>query len=74
MTQKEMASLISDIFDDVQHMRDAGQKEYAQQEDNAFANFERISGWLDKDKKEVLMTQEPEPWPANFEKIGDHVV
>ena len=49
MTQKEMASLISDIFDDVQHMRDAGQKEYAQQEDNAFANFERISGWLDKD-------------------------
>ena len=55
MTQKEMASLISDIFDDVQHMRDAGQKEYAQQEDNAFANFERISGWLDRDKKEVLM-------------------
>ena len=115
MTQKQMESLIKGIFEEVQDMRDAGQKEYAQQEDNAFANFERISGWLDRDKKEVLMvylmkhidgicswinghksqredvtgriidcivylcllygmSQEPEPRPANFEKIGDHVV
>jgi len=50
-----MESLIKNIFEEVQDMRDAGQKEYAQQEDNAFANFERISGWLDTNKKEVLM-------------------
>ena len=115
MTQKQMESLISDIFEEVQGMRDAGQKEYAQREDNAFANFERISGWLNKDKKEVLMiylmkhidgicswinghksqredvtgrivdcivylcllygmSQEVEPNPANFERIGDHVI
>ena len=55
MTQAQMESLINNIFEEVQDMRDAGQKEYAQQVDNAFANFERISGWLDKDKKEVLM-------------------
>ena len=41
MTQKDMELLIKDIFEEVQDMRDAGQKEYAQQEDNAFANFER---------------------------------
>ena len=115
MTQKQMESLIKNIFEEVQDMRDAGQKEYAQQEDNAFANFERISGWLDTNKKEVLMvylmkhidgicswikghksqredvtgrivdcivylcllygmSQEVEPNPANFERIGDHVV
>jgi len=114
MTQKQMESLIKNIFEEVQDMRDAGQKEYAQQEDNAFANFERISGWLDTNKKEVLMvylmkhidgicswikghksqredvtgrivdcivylcllygmSQEYEPHPANFERIGDHV-
>ena len=115
MTQKQMESLIKNIFEEVQDMRDAGQKEYAQQEDNAFANFERISGWLDTNKKEVLMvylmkhidgicswikghksqredvtgrivdcivylcllygmSQEVEPNPANFERIGDHVI
>ena len=114
MTQKQMESLISDIFEEVQDMRDAGQKEYAQREDNAFANFERISGWLNKDKKEVLMiylmkhidgicswinghksqredvtgrivdcivylcllygmSQEKEPLPPNYQKIGDHM-
>ena len=114
MTQKQMESLISDIFEEVQDMRDAGQKEYAQREDNAFANFERISGWLNKDKKEVLMiylmkhidgicswinghksqredvtgrivdcivylcllygmSQEKEPLPSNYQKIGDHM-
>ena len=114
MTQKQMESLISDIFEEVQDMRDAGQKEYAQREDNAFANFERISGWLDRDKKEVLMvylmkhidgicswinghksqredvtgrivdcivylcllygmSQEKEPLPPNYQKIGDHM-
>jgi len=28
-------------------LRDAGQKEYARQEENAFGNFERIAAWLD---------------------------
>ena len=55
MTQKQVQSLIEKIFNEVQNIRGEGQKEYARKEDNAFANFERISGWLNKDKKEVLM-------------------
>jgi hypothetical protein len=36
--------------------RDAGQKEYAQDSDNVFANFERIAKALDQSKEQVLMT------------------
>ena len=35
--------------------RDAGQKEYAQDEDNVFANFERISNILEISREKVLM-------------------
>ena len=35
--------------------RDAGQKEYAQDEDNVFANFERISDTLHISREKVLM-------------------
>ena len=36
-------------------MRAAGQKEYARQEDNAFANFERVADYINSDRKKVLM-------------------
>ena len=36
--------------------RDAGQKEYAQDVDNVFANFERIAMSIDVDRERVLMT------------------
>lgn len=36
-------------------MREAGQKEYARKQNNAFANFERIAENLSLDKQEVLM-------------------
>ena len=37
-------------------MREAGQKEYARNQNNAFANFEKIADNLGLDKKEVLLT------------------
>lgn len=36
-------------------MRAAGQKEYARNKNNAFANFERIADNLNLNKKEVLL-------------------
>ena len=36
-------------------MRVAGQKEYARQTSNAFANFERVADNLGLDRKEVLL-------------------
>ena len=45
----------SEIIPRVMRTRDAGQKEYAQDEDNVFANFERISNLLEISREKVLM-------------------
>jgi hypothetical protein len=37
-------------------MREAGQKEYARKNNNAFANFERVADALEISREEVLMT------------------
>ena len=37
-------------------MREAGQKEYARNQNNAFANFERIADFIDTNKHKVLLT------------------
>ena len=37
-------------------MREAGQKEYARNQNNAFANFERIADYIDTNKQKVLLT------------------
>ena len=55
MTQKQMALLMEEIFKTIQKTRDAGQKEYARNCNNAFANFERISDNLDIQREEVLL-------------------
>tara|TARA_R110002051_G_scaffold297511_1_gene363865 strand:+ start:764 stop:1054 length:291 start_codon:yes stop_codon:yes gene_type:complete len=46
----------TEILPKVLQTRDDGQKEYAQDEDNVFANFERIALAVDVDRERVLMT------------------
>ncbi len=36
-------------------MREAGQKEYARKNSNAFANFERVADYIDSSREKVLM-------------------
>ena len=36
-------------------MREAGQKEYARKQSNAFANFERVAEYTDSSREKVLM-------------------
>ena len=55
MSRAELSSLMETIFTKVQGTREAGQKEYARDSSNAFANFERIGGLLNKTREEVLM-------------------
>lgn len=43
------------IKNELNALREAGQKEYAHSEDNAFANFERVADKLDLDRQAVLM-------------------
>ena len=56
MTQKKMENLIKKIFKQIQKTREAGQKEYARKQSNAFANFERVADYIGSSKEKVLMT------------------
>jgi len=54
MKHKEMLKKIKTIFKEVEAIHTQGQKEYAMDEDNVFANFERIANQIKMDKKTVL--------------------
>ena len=57
MTTEEFKNLFQDeIMPAIGDMRDAGQKEYAQDIDEIFANFHRIAEAMETDRKKVLMT------------------
>ena len=55
MNRKRMESLMNNIFLHVQSTRVAGQKEYARDLDNAFANFEKIGLNLNLSREKVLL-------------------
>ena len=44
------------IIMEVTLVRDAGQKEYAHDDEDVFANFNRVANLLEEDRKKVLMT------------------
>tara|TARA_R100000963_G_C4554658_1_gene46097 strand:- start:63 stop:386 length:324 start_codon:yes stop_codon:yes gene_type:complete len=57
MTTEEFKNLFDkEIMPAIGSMRDAGQKEYAHDVDEIFANFNRVANSLDCDRKKVLMT------------------
>ena len=56
MKYKHMRNLMDSIWKRVLKIRDAGQQEYAHDEKNVFANFERVGNLLDVNREKVLMT------------------
>lgn len=54
MTREQMAKHMEIVFDELRKTREAGQKEYAHDEGNAFRNFEALQSDLDIDRKKVL--------------------
>lgn len=55
MTKAEMVELMNIVFSECEHLRDAGQAEYAHRDENAFANFERVGERLGLNRKQVLL-------------------
>ena len=55
MNRKKMETLINQVFKKIQTVRAAGQKEYAQNLNNAFANFERVAKKIDSSREKVLL-------------------
>ena len=47
---------MDDILKEVVMTRDSGQKEYAHDDEDVFANFNRVGHLLEEDRKKVLMT------------------
>ena len=56
MNQSDMSKVMDKILEEVAIMRHAGQEEYSHDNDDVFANFNRVSNLLDVDRKKVLMT------------------
>jgi hypothetical protein len=55
MTTAEFNKVLDFAWNKILFLRNSGQKEYAHDEDNVFANFERVGASLDLDRKKVLM-------------------
>lgn len=55
MTKSEMAKVLDYLQAKENFLREEGQKEYAHDKNNAFANFERVGKYLNTDRKAVLM-------------------
>ena len=55
MNYAKMTSLMENIWKQVQQTRDDGQKEYAHDQDNVFANFDRVGSLLSITSEKTLM-------------------
>lgn len=55
MTKEQVAGHMEKLFDVLRETRKAGQAEYAHRDDNAFANFERVSERLQIPREQVLL-------------------
>ena len=56
MKFKHMRSVMDSIWEKVLKTRDSGQEEYAHDEKNVFANFERAANLLCVNREKILMT------------------
>ena len=57
MTKKHMRAMMEEMFfPAILKTRDSGQEEYAHDEANVFANFERVGNTLGVAREKILMT------------------
>lgn len=56
MTKKTYQKLVKEFWTQIEGTREEGQKEYARDDGNIFANFERVSTSLNINREKALMT------------------
>ena len=54
MNREGLSKIMDKVFEECRELRDAGQKEYAHDVDNAMANFERIGAEMDLSREQIL--------------------
>lgn len=56
ISYEKAAAIMKEVFSECQQLRDAGQKEYAHDLENALANFERVASLTGQTREQVLFT------------------
>ena len=56
MNRNEMGIIMKRIINVVSNTREAGQKEYARDAENVFANFERVASFTKTTREKALLT------------------
>ena len=54
MTREELKNVMMQMFQECMELREAGQKEYAHNEQEAFSNFNKLAEELCLDRKQIL--------------------
>jgi len=55
MTKQEVAEVMDEVIGHMKAFREAGQREYAHREENAFGNFERVGERLNLSREQILL-------------------
>ena len=71
-TRADVAKLMSEVFADCQKTREAGQKEYAHDEENALRNFEQTGLDLGIPREKVLYIFAKKHWDGVLAWINGH--
>ena len=67
-----VADVMSRVFAECSALREAGQKEYAHDEDNAFANFERVAERLGISREMALLVYAEKYWDGIASYVKGH--
>lgn len=67
-----MKEVMTRVFDECMKLREAGQMEYAHDEDNSFANFERLGRMLQLRREKVLLVYAVKHWDGITAHVNGH--
>lgn len=72
MTKDQFTTLLQSIQSAECQVREDGQKEYAHDESNVFANFDRVAAALQLDRKQVLLVYALKHWDGIVSYVDGH--
>ena len=72
MHRQAMQQVMYAVFNECDALRQAGQAEYAHNEGDAFANFNRVAESLQMDRKSVLLVYALKHWDGIVSFVGGH--
>lgn len=72
MNKQQFSTLLESIQSAELQVREDGQKEYAHDDENVFANFDRVAQSLQLDRKQVLLVYALKHWDGIVAYVGGH--